>query len=107
MTDEELIARLREIQGQAGLFAAAGADRIAALRQAVQHANDHADAAIKNRKTLVKSRDEYRLVARVLDDCMVAAEARAERLEAALLFYAASNNDHGIIARAALKGAAE
>lgn len=31
MTDEELIARLREIQGQAGLFASAAADRIEAL----------------------------------------------------------------------------
>lgn len=28
MSDEELIARLREIQGQAGLFASAAADRI-------------------------------------------------------------------------------
>ena len=36
MTDEELIARLREIQGQAGLFASAAADRIESLVQALR-----------------------------------------------------------------------
>lgn len=45
MTDKELIARLREIQGQAGLFASAAADRIEALL--VEQEKDHANINLK------------------------------------------------------------
>lgn len=65
MTDKELIKALR-MRSESDLCRKA-ADRIAALRQAVQYANDHADAAIAD---------------------MQAANARAERLEAALLLIA-------------------
>ena len=56
-------------------------------------------------EALVKERDRYRDAFNT--NCLVlrGTEERVERLEAALLFYAASNNDHGIIARATLKGA--
>lgn len=67
MTDEDLIARLREIQGQAGLFASAAADRIEAL--------------VRDKRWIMEERD--RTFAMMLTRAEVA-EARAERLEAAL-----------------------
>ena len=97
MTDEELIARLRvdEPMCEEHFTANAAADRIEAL--------------VKERDEAVIKRAAWELEAKTQ-------QARAERLEAALRFYARRgvvspwvddeiNEDGGDIARAALKGA--
>lgn len=70
MTDEELIARLREIQGQAGLFASEAADRIEALVKVRR------EDALELLAAHGQAQDAY--------EAQLKAEARAERLEAAL-----------------------
>jgi hypothetical protein len=93
--DAELIARLRgccscnidstpcaaESECRDAYAAAA---RLEALLQAVQHANDHADAAIKDMEALVKYRDAYAECDRIATEALRKSEDRAERLEAAL-----------------------
>ena len=82
--DADLIARLREIQGQAGLFASAAADRIEAL---VRERDDliHDLERIKNSETHFLN--------------------RAERLEEALLWCSGSAdfNEGGIAHKGWLK----
>ena len=93
MTDEELIARLREIQGQAGLFASAAADRVEALvKEAVL-----SKAAYEGVSSLLLS---------VQQDC-IKERQRAERLEAALTWQVEQPEAHPFMvahALAALKG---
>lgn len=90
MTDEELsisdatlIARLREIQGQAGLFASVAADRLAALVKARR------EDALELLAALGQAQEAY--------EAQLKAEARAEqlaatceRLEEALLWCSGS-----------------
>ena len=86
MTDEELIARLREIQGQAGLFASEAADRIEQL--------------VKDKRWIMEERDRtFALMlarAEAAEAQIEALTAQVERLTGALRkaeqdFYEAAN----------------
>lgn len=118
MTDEELIdamTRHGKMDSIVGNHCALAAIRIKALLQAVQHANDHADAAIADMKVVARKLEQETRRRQGMTDTAFDWKARAERLEEALEKLAcecSSNCDwehddicQSWIARAALEGA--
>lgn len=91
MTDAQLIARLREIQGQAGLFASTAAVRIEALteqldaaRQDAKEAEAYAEELEAKLATCEKYRDAYAEMERVGTQAVRDLEAKLAECEARL-----------------------
>lgn len=97
MSDEELIARLRDIQGQAGLFTSAAADRIEALtKDAKAHEKEIAVwfenyAAVKRKLTKLEEQQDrlgHQCVGLAQAGMKVQADLDAERAKVAKLVEA-------------------